>query len=218
MKTPILPITATLALLLTPHAAADDNLWIAARAGTQGLGLEGTWRPVPYLDLRVGFNTFDYDDTRDEAGIEYDGTLELSSAYATLNARVPLSPFRVSAGFVANGNELSLQAAETGTFIVGDQTFNGADVGTLRGKGTFDSLAPYAGVGLDFRVADTLGLHFDLGVMHQGEAEVSLAADGILAGDPTFASALEAERLELEDAVSDLEWYPVIAVAFSVNF
>ncbi|MEM7764199.1 MAG: hypothetical protein AAF290_08960 [Pseudomonadota bacterium] len=218
MKMHRIAAAGLLAACLTAPVQADDDLWIGLRAGTQGLGLEATWRPIPYLDLRAGFNTYTYDTTREEAGIDYDVELDLSSAYVTLNARAPLSPFRVSAGLVANGNEGSFLGANTGTFDIGGQTFDANDVGNLRGKATFDSVAPYAGVGLDFRVFDTFGLHFDAGVMYQGSVALDLAADGVLATDATFRDALEQERLELEDELGDYEWYPVAAVSFSFNF
>ena len=209
-------LVAGLAMALPSQA--DDDLWLAARAGTQGLGLEATWRPVPYLDLRVGFSQYDYDTTRQEAGIDYDVSADLSSAYATLNARMPMSPLRFSAGLVSNGNKGTFIGNDTGSYNIGGQDFAAADVGNLRGSADFDSVAPYAGMGLDFRIADTFGLHFDAGVMYQGAPSLSLAADGVLANDSNFLALLESERVELEDELSDYEWYPVVAVAFSVNF
>ena len=100
----ILAAGAVAAATLSPAAMADDDFWLAARAGTQGLGVEATWRPVPYLDLRAGFSRYDYDTTRTEAGIDYDTELGLESLYATINARIPMSPIRFSAGVVSNGN------------------------------------------------------------------------------------------------------------------
>lgn len=199
-------------------AAADDDFWIAARAGTQGLGLEATWRAVPYLDLRIGFSQYNVETDATEAGINYEYDIDLSSLHATVNLRAPLSPFRFSAGVVNNGNEGGLFAPSQSSFNIGDQTFAGDAVGNLRGKATFDDLAPYAGVGLDFRFANRLGLHFDAGVMYQGEASVSLVADGVLASDPTFQAELERERAELEDELSDYELFPVVAVSLSFNF
>ncbi|MEO0575710.1 MAG: hypothetical protein AAF004_09625 [Pseudomonadota bacterium] len=218
MKYYIAPALVAAALIASPDADADDNLWIAARAGTQGIGLEGTWRPVPYLDLRLGFGQYDFDTTRNEAGIDYDVNVDISTFYATLNARVPLSPVRFSAGLVSNGNEASFLGNDTGTYTIGGETFDATDVGTLRGTTSWDDIAPYAGMGLDFRIADTLGLHFDAGVMYQGEGSVTLTADGTLANNQILIDALEEERAELEDELGDYEWYPVVAVSFSFNF
>lgn len=213
-----LAAASLLAATLPTAAVADDDLWLAARAGTQGLGVEATWRPLPYLDLRAGYSRYDYDTTRTEAGIDYDAELGLESLYATLNARVPMSPLRFSAGLVSNGNEGSFLGTNMGTYDIGGQSFDAAEVGNLRGRATFDDIAPYAGIGLDFRVLNTMGLHFDAGVMYQGDPSLAMTADGVIAGNPTFQAALEAERQELEAELEDFAWYPVIAVSFSVNF
>ena len=207
-----------LATLGAADAVADDDFWIAARAGTQGLGVEATWRPIPYFDLRAGYSRYDYDTTRNEAGIDYDAELGLESLYATLNARIPATPIRFSAGLVSNGNEGNFLGNATGTYDIGGQVFDASDVGDLRGRATFEDLAPYAGMGLDFRLIDRVGLHFDAGVMYQGDPSLALTANGSLAGDPNFQSALETERVELEEELEVLAWYPVVAVSFSVNF
>ena len=43
------------ALLLTAGTAtAGDSLWLGVKAGTLGIGIEGTWRPIEWVDLRLG--------------------------------------------------------------------------------------------------------------------------------------------------------------------
>ena len=63
-----------------------------------------------------------------------------------------------------------------------------------------------------------MGLNLDLGVLWQGDPEVAINADGVLASDPIFQSALEAERQELDDEISDYKAWPVISLGFVVNF
>ena len=63
----------TALLLFAGTANADDNFWIGAKAGTLGFGIEGTWRPIDWLDLRLGANKYDYDDSGSQAGVNYDG-------------------------------------------------------------------------------------------------------------------------------------------------
>lgn len=206
------------AACFSPAAAADDDLWFGVKAGTLGLGVEATWRPVPYLDLRAGYNGYTYEDTRTEAGLSYDGELDLGTLYATANLRVPLSPFRFTAGVFSNSNEIILNSRDDSTFQIGGSTFQATDVGRLQARGTFDDIAPYAGVGLDFRVFDTFGLHFDAGVLFQGAVAVTLDATGPIANNQTFLDELEAERQELQDSVDEYEYYPVVSVGFSFNF
>ena len=78
-------------LTICGNAPADSNVWLGVKAGTLDVGLEGTWRPIDWLDLRLGGNMYDYNETGAQAGINYDATLELQTFYATANFRFPLS-------------------------------------------------------------------------------------------------------------------------------
>ena len=51
-----------LGLVMAGSVSADDNLWLGLKAGTLGVGLEATWRPIPWFDIRAGANAYDYDD------------------------------------------------------------------------------------------------------------------------------------------------------------
>ena len=205
----LLPATATL---------ADDDLWFGVKAGTLGLGVEATWRPLPYLDVRGGVNGYTYSFDASESGVDYDAELELRTIYATANLRMPLSPFRVTAGVFSNGNELQLSSRDAASVEIGGTTYTAAQLGQLDARGDFDGFAPYAGVGLDFRIADTVGMSLDVGVLRQGSPSVTAAASGPIATDPVFQAELEAERQELEDELDDYDLYPVVSIGFNVNF
>ncbi len=210
---------AVLALLLSGTAMAGD-LGVGFKAGTLGLGIEGRYQPLPTLDLRVGANAYDYDDTGSKAGVNYDATFNLETFYATANFSFPLSPLRLTAGVFSNGNEVNLTSIDSGTFDIGGTTFTSADVGTLTSTTSFGSASPYVGIGYDFELFGKVGLNFDLGVLWQGEPDVTLVSDGLLAtvGDQAFLNALEAERQQLEDDVSDYKAWPVISLGFVYNF
>ena len=211
-----------LALLAGNTASADFG--VGMKAGTLGLGLEGRWSALPWLDVRLGVNSFEYDDDGSQAGISYNGTFSLESFYATGNFRFPLSPFRVTAGVVSNGNEFALTSQDSGdVFIdIGDSTFNTADVGTLESTTSFDSTAPYLGVGYDFEIFGKVGLNLDFGVLWQGEPEVTLEATGLASAPPAvqaeLATELENERIALEDEMSDFKAWPVVSIGFVYNF
>lgn len=199
-------------------AWADDTLWLGVRAGTLGLGAEATWRPLPWFDVRGGFNAFDYDEEGSQAGINYDATLELQTLYATANFRVPASPFRFTAGMFSNGNELRMISLDSGSYDIGGTVYTADEVGTLTSRASFDSMSPYAGIGFDFGLFGKVGLNLDLGVLLQGDPKVSLAADGALAEDPTFMAELEEERVQLANEVDKLKVYPVLSLALNFNF
>jgi len=207
------------ALLIPATASADNDFGIGVKAGTLGLGAEATWRPLPFFDIRLGVNAYDYNENGAQAGVEYDATLALDNYYGTLNLHFPVSPFRITAGAYANGNELQLQSNDDDAIIViGGVPYDANLVGTLSSVTSFGSTAPYAGVGFDFTVLGKVGLNLDFGVLWQGDPEVTLAASGPLASDPSFQTALEAERQELVDEVEDYKAWPVVSLGFVYNF
>ena len=215
-----IPAFALCALLLlaSPATEADSNFGLGVRAGTLGIGMEATWRALPWIDLRAGFSRYDYDDNDTHAGIPYNATLALDTYYVTANLRFPLSPLRLTGGVFSNGNELRLTSAGGGSVEIGGRNFNSADVGTLRGITSFSATAPYLGVGGDFTILGRVGLNLDLGVLWQGKPTATLNADGVLASNPIFQSALEAEQRELNDDISNYKAWPVISLGFFVNF
>lgn len=205
------------AATLSGNAMASD-FWLGAKVGTLGLGLEATWRPIRWMDLRVGGNAFDYSESGSQAGINYDADLKLSTYYLSGNLRFPVSPFRLTAGVYSNQNTIEMVSLDSQTFNVGGTVFTAADVGTLRADASFDSTSPYIGAGFDFTVLGKLGLNLDFGVLWQGDPKVTLTSDGLLADDPIFQQQLEIERQELEDKVEPLKAYPVVSMGFNVNF
>ena len=177
-----------LALLVGGNASADMDLGLGLKAGTLGLGLEATWQPLPYLDLRVGANAYDYEDDGSQAGVPYEATLALDNYYATGNFHFPVSPMRVTAGIYSNGNEFQMLNDDAADLDIGGINYPGAGIGTLTSVTSFGSTSPYVGIGFDFSLAGKVGMNLDFGVLWQGEPEVTLVADGLLAQDPGFQS------------------------------
>ncbi len=206
------------ALLLSSAASADSSFWLGGKIGTLGIGLEGIWRPIRWMDIRVGGNRYDYKDTGSQAGVNYDATLKLNTYYATANFRFPLSPFRISAGAFSNKNSIEMISIDSGLFDIGGVTYTSADVGTLTSETTFDSTSPYLGAGFDFTMFGKVGMNLDFGVLWQGDPKVSLDATGLLANDPTFLARLETERQQLQDEVDPLKAYPVVSIGINFNF
>ncbi|MGI9221982.1 MAG: hypothetical protein ACR2QS_13200 [Woeseiaceae bacterium] len=207
-----------LAVFSAGMANADNNFGVGLKAGTLGLGLEGSWQPLPYLELRVGANAYDYSDNGSMAGIDYDQDLSLESFYGTANILFPISPMRVTAGIYSNGNELLLVNDTLDDQNIGGIVYPGAGIGTISSSTSFASTAPYFGIGFDFTLAGKIGMNLDFGLLWQGDPEVTLGVDGPLAGDPGFQTALEIERQELEDDLSDYKAWPVLSLGFVYKF
>ena len=214
---------AVSALLASGGAAADFG--VGLKAGTLGLGVEGRWDPaIPWFDVRVGLNSYEYDTSGDQAGIDYDGTLTLDNYYLTGNFKFPLSPFRFTVGAFSNGNELQLLSQDTdgGSYVIGGIPFDAANVGSLRSTTSFGSTAPYAGFGFDFELFGKAGLNLDFGVLWQDEPTVTLEATNWQNLSPVeqaiLGPALDNERNELEDEMSDFKAWPVLSLTFVYNF
>ncbi len=215
----IKPIMLVVALSFASTANADFG--VGFKAGTLGLGLEGRWSPIDWLDVRLGANQYDYEDDSSLGGIAYDGTLGLDTYYVTGNFRFPLSPFRVTAGAFSNNNELQLTNQDLGgaPIDIGGTLFTPAEFGSLQSAVTFDGISPYFGVGYDFEILDKVGLNFDFGVLWQGEPNVALTATGLGPGaPPELASALLVEQQQLEDDLSNAKAWPVLSLGFVYNF
>ena len=207
------------ALAASGGALADHNFGVGVKAGTLGIGVEGTWRPLPYIDIRAGANQYDYTDNGVYGGINYDAEINLDNYYVTGNLRFPLSPFRLTGGLYSNGNEFNATSADNGAIIiVGGDPYPADAVGTVSAKASFDSTSPYFGVGFDFTVLGKVGMNLDFGVLLQGSPQVSIGTDGLLSGDPTFEASLEAERADLENELDDYKAWPVVSLGFVFNF
>jgi len=203
--------------LMTTSIAYADNLGMGVKAGTLGIGLEGTWKPIPWMDVRVGGSVYDWEDSGSQAGVNYDATLALENYYLTANFLFPVSPFRVTVGAFSNGNELQMTSLPTTLPIeVGNGFYDPADVGTLRSTTSFEGVAPYLGVGFDFSAFGKVGLNLDFGVLWQGDPLVGLTFDG--PGAPGLPDDIDAERQELEAEFEDYKAFPVVSLGFSFNF
>ena len=208
-----------LVLPLFTAAHAENMLGVGAKAGTLGLGIEGTWRPSKYFDIRFGANQYDYDDSGTFASINYDAQLNLDNLYVTGNFTFPSSPLRLTLGAYENGNEFNGTSDDNGPILfLGGDPYPSDAVGTLTSGASFEGPSPYVGVGYDFTVFGRIGMNLDFGVLWQGEPDVTLTADGVLSGDPTFEASLESERLLLEEELNDLKVWPVVSLGFVVNF
>ena len=78
-----------------------------------------------WLTWRVNYFTYDYNG--EESDIDYDLNLELKSFGLFADVHPFKQAFRISAGFLINGNEFSGNGKITGTsFEIGDVTYNSA--------------------------------------------------------------------------------------------
>jgi hypothetical protein len=211
---------AVCAVLMLPWLAraAYADVGINLKAGTLGAGVELSNSFSDQFSLGLGFNTYDYKTTERAGDIDYDFNFDLQSVALLANYHPFSGTFRFTGGVVYNKNELNLTGKPTGTnYVINGATYSAAQVGTLSGKLTFSSTAPYLGLGWGNRPGGKVGLSADIGVLYQGSPKLSLNATGALS-DPALASNLDQERRSAEQDLSDLKWYPVLSLGLYFHF
>jgi len=200
-------------------AAHAENQAVAAKAGFLGLGVEYGYTLNERIAVRGGINGANYGFDAVESNIAYDFDLIWDSVSLAVDFHPTKGPFRLTGGVLLNDNGLEAESRLAGSVEVGGTTYTPSEVGTLRAAIGFRSTAPFIGLGWDWsRSARKFGVSFDLGVVSQGAPRLSLVADGALVSDPSFQDDLEAERLELQDALDGLDLFPYATLGFVFKF
>jgi hypothetical protein len=205
--------------MVIPHieAVAEDRSF-GATAGMLGLGLVYAYSFSERLVIRGGINGSSYSFDQTKSGIDYEFDINWESASVALDFHPTRGALRLSAGVLKNGNSLSTRSNVSENVTVGDTTYTLTDVGTLRGAVSFNSIAPFIGIGWDWSRNNRFGITFDVGVVSQGSPTVSLSADGPLLGGPMFLADLAAEEAELKNSFGDLDSMPFVTFGLMFRF
>lgn len=208
-------------LLVAPGAGQASNVALGVKAGTLGLGGELTVGLASMFNLRLGLSGFNYsyDDTYDD--VDYDADFDLFSGSALLDWHPFAGSFRLTAGLMLNDSQVDLSARDPDGYTLNDVHYSTAQVGRLKGSMDFADVAPYFGIGWGNAVGEggriTVGL--DLGLMYQGDPDVSLKATGPIRNNAQFRRDLEAEKQDVEDDADPwLKFYPVIGLSVGYRF
>lgn len=201
--------------LLIAGAAGADGFGLGVKAGTLGLGVEGTFGVSPRVNVRAGINDYSLSRNETASGISYDGDLDLRSLALLLDWHPFAGTFRLTAGLMQNKNALKLTATPTSNQEIGGMTYTPAQIGTLSGDVTFKKSVPYAGIGWGNAARHgRFGFNFELGAMFQGSPKVSLTASGGAVSQADLASEAQSAEADLDE----FKIYPVIALGFSFRF
>lgn len=203
-----LPRLLVLSGLFVAGTAAADGFGLGIKAGTLGVGVEGTFGLTERFNLRVGANSYSYSYNETASGIRYDAELDLQSAALLLDWHPFAGTFRVSAGVLRNKNAVHLVA--TATDVGGSPYPAGARV---NGDVTFKKSAPYVGIGWgNAAKPGFLGISVEVGAMFQGKPDVTLTSSDVSEAD------LRREEQEAEADLADFDVYPVVSLGLSFRF
>ena len=191
---------------------------IAPRISTLGGGLEFAKGLTPSFGLRGGFNYFTYGYDATESDVEYNLDLELKSLGLFADWHPFKGSFRLSGGFLINGNGIEGKAKPTtANFDIGDGSY---DLDSVSLEISYDTFAPYFGLGWDttFGDRDNWGFCFDLGLVYSGSPEAAVSISGSDAAIATASGDVQKENNDLQESLHDFEWWPVISAGLVYQF
>lgn len=201
--------------------AQDNGLAVSGSVGTTGGTLEAQAQVTPWLQLRGGFNYFEY--TVDEVfdDVDYEGDLDLSTFGVFADLRPFSNSFIVTGGAYIGDKTLNMLATPTSPVEIGDATFTPAQVGSLQLDAEMEETAPFVGIGFDttFQGTGAWGFRGVAGAMFTGTPTIDLQSiGGTLSNDPAFLAEVEQEEANLRSDVDDYEVYPVLQLGVSYRF
>lgn len=224
---------ALLALLFTAPSQAQTsggNWALGASASTLGAGVELTAGLGRQINARFGLQGFQYSDQREADGIEYDAEARLRSVKALLDWHPGGGGFRLTGGLLYNATtvEGSSLPPASGFYEIGDIRVPVQFLGTLDAEVEFDPVVPYAGLGWGnpLGAGGRFGVGLDLGVVFQGEPEVTLTpvfAPGspipnIPGAEQLLAIELAEEERNIEEDIEEYDLYPVLGLTLWYRF
>ena len=201
--------------------AANAQVAVGGSIGTTGGSIEAQTQITPVIQLRGGYNYFQYgvDDTFDD--IAYDGDLDLTTWGAFVDFRPFSNAFIVTAGAYFGDKSLDLSATPTQNVEIGNQTFTPAQVGTLGLAADLEKTAPFVGIGWDTTFQNP---------GHRLQVHRRRDVHWLAGREPDLDRRLALERCELPEPVgdrgaeprrtisSDYEVYPVVQLGVTFSF
>lgn len=219
------------------HSSHEDarNVGAGLRFSTLGAGAEAAVSLTNRLNIRGGFNIFQYSRGFSHDGITYKGQLHFRSGEAHLDWYPLGYAFHLSPGLlIYNGNGATATANVPGgsAFTLGGVTYTSDPTNPITGTGKLDfmKVAPTAMLGFGNLVPPTshFTFNFEIGAVFQGSArtKLNLAGNACLSGfncvnaatDPTVQANIRTEQTKINNKLSPFQYYPAIAFGFGYRF
>jgi hypothetical protein len=197
--------------------AAFNELAIAAKAGTLGIGGDLTTNLIPQVNLRGGVQWMAFGLSAEFGDIDYNLEVDFLNPMVMVDWYPFNGSFRISGGALFNGSELHLKATSHQSIEIGDQTFTPAEYGALKGDIDFQPVAPYIGIGLGNALDPDKrwGIVSDIGIAFTGSPNIDLRATG---ADPALQAELAKEERDIQDDLDAFKFFPVASIGLFFRF
>jgi hypothetical protein len=213
------------------------RIGVGAKISLLGIGGEAAVALTKRINVRGGFNFFNYSDTFNKDGIGYSAQLAFRSAEAHLDLFPFAGGFHVSPSLLFyNDNHIDATASVPGNqaFTLGGASYTSSAANPVNGKASlgFNKVAPSFLIGfgnLIPRNRRRFSFTTEFGVAYTGAPKASLSLAGtacsnpgsicVNAGtDPTVQSNVQSEVAKVNHDVSVIKIYPLASFGFAVNF
>jgi hypothetical protein len=205
--------------------AASAQFAVGVKASTLGIGGEGAFHLTGPLVLRASINSYSVNQTSEEEGITYDIKAQLRGTPVMIDLHPTKGAFRLTAGMVFNTPRVTLNAQNTGTIEIGDQSYDTSDISSLQGSISGKKNAPYLGLGFDKSVfaKGRIAFGFELGVVMIGSPDPVLTPVTTLTGEAKaqLEASIEAELVELRAKIADVptgaKYFPMVGFSLKIR-
>ena len=217
---------AALAAGLLLAATAHAQIAVTADVGTTGVGAHLVVPMESNLNGRFGANYFKHSFSEKDGSVDYDLKAKLQTVDILFDY-FPMagSPFRVTAGALYNGNNVSAHAKPNadGTYKLNGIVYKAADVGTLTGGVDYRKAAPYLGIGWGnpLKSASAWSFTADVGAYFQGKPNTTLTSIGCTTSSlvcNTLVTDVNAEKTSFTNDIAKYKTYPVLRVGMAYRF
>lgn len=210
---------------------------MGAKVSLLGIGGEGAVALTKRINVRGGFNFFNYSDTFNKDGIGYGAQLAFRSGEAHLDFFPFAGAFHLSPGLLFyNDNHISANVSVGAgqSFTLGGVSYTSNAANPVTGTASlgFNKVAPSFLIGfgnLIPRNRRRFSLSTEFGVAYTGSPKAVLNLQGAAcaspgavcvnaATDPTVQSNVQSEVAKVNHDIAFIKIYPLASIGFAVNF
>jgi len=203
-------------------SALRNQFYISAHAGTQGLGLNLKFAPVPAFKIRAGASILPIEISSVYSVRKQPTNLDLNAKFSNAHLMFDWHPFinensfsrkvivTAGAGYFweAQGDAV---VTYNGVYNYGDIQIPSDDLGQLIGNVTWNQIAPYAGIGFENPFpAKRVNVGFAVGAYYMGKPDATLTGT-------KFLSANQSNEAQFEKNMSGYKLLPVIQVNLNIR-